>query len=266
MGLLKSITGRFADMRQRSANVEVFKKTLFDAVRDGAISDPEMKDLQSLYGDYGLTLDDLAKMRVAVYIAALAGAKADGVVTAEEEAELHKIQAFLKIEDGAIAGSRAELARLRVIAEIEAGNLPGVAVSGLVLQKNETPHWSEPGALIEERVVSRKFEGRSSGVSFRIAKGVSYRIGASRGNLISETAKLKVSHGDLIVTSWRVIFRGDKKSFTYRLDKLLDVNMFSNGVGVTGENGNPRVVMFDNDRNADIVGSILSAAVNRFES
>jgi hypothetical protein len=133
-----------------------------------------------------------------------------------------------------------------------------------VLQKAERVYWSEQGSLLEERVVRRGYEGGSHGISFRIAKGVSYRVGAHRGHLVTDKAVLPVSSGDLIVTSKRVIFRGDTKSFNFKLDKLLDVQFYSDGVRLMDDKGKPRLVQFAETGNGDVVGAILSHAVNSY--
>jgi len=264
VSILSSIKSKFADMRQRSANAAEFKAALLAAAADGAISQEEMKALQSQYAALDLTLDDLSKMRVQVYVHALRAAKADGQITAQEEQDLHQIQSFLKIPDEQIHASKVELARLRLLAELQAGNPPTIHAPNVILQRAEVPHWSEPAALLEERVVGRRYVGGSSGLSIRIMKGVSYRVGQSRGALVTDTATLAVSHGDFVVTSRRVLFRGDRKSFNYRLDKLLDAQVFKDGVRITGDNGTPRTLKWGSGRNSEIVASILSLAINRF--
>jgi hypothetical protein len=133
-----------------------------------------------------------------------------------------------------------------------------------MLQKNEVAFWCEPGNILEERVVGRRYEGGSQGVSFRIMKGVSYRVGAHRGHIVTDKAVVPVSAGHLIITNKRVIFRGDSKSFSIKFDKLLELNFYSDGVRLTDEKGKPRLVRFAEEGNTDIVGAILSHAVNKY--
>jgi hypothetical protein len=168
------------------------------------------------------------------------------------------------IPEAEIAKSKKELARLRLLTEIQQGNPPALSVPNFILQKTEVAYWAEPGSILEERVARRRYEGGSQGVSFRIAKGVSYRIGAHRGHLIADTAVVPVSAGELVITNRRVIFRGDTKSFNIRLDKLLELQFYDGGVRLTDEKGKPRVVKFAREDNIDIVGATLSHAINRF--
>jgi len=93
-------------------------------------------------------------------------------------------------------------------------------------------------------------------------KGVSYRVGSHRGHIVTDKAVMPVSEGDLVITNKRVIFRGDAKSFSSKLDKLLEINCYADGVRLTDDKGKPRVIRFAADGNADIVGAVLSYAIN----
>ncbi len=266
MGFFSGISDKIAAMRQHSKDKKEFLAGVLRAAEDGKLTDDEIKEIQSRYKELELTQDDLKGIRAQAYNAALRAAKADGVVTAEEEAELTKLQQFLMIPESEIAKSKKELARLRLLTEIQNGNPPTVRVSNVILQKTEVAHWSEPASILEERVVRRRYEGGSQGLSFRVMKGVSYRVGSHRGHIVTDTAVVPVSSGELIVTNKRVIFRGDAKSFNIRLDKLLELNFYSDGVRLTDEKGKPRVVKFADIGNTDVIGATLSYAINHFAS
>lgn len=264
MGFLSAISDKISAMRQRAKDKEAFLEALVRAADDGKLSDDEMKALESRYKELGLTEDDLKGIRAQAYNAALRAAQSDGRISADEELELNKLQEFFKIPNTEIAKSKKDLARLRLLTEIHDGNLPTASVPNVVLQKKEVPYWSEPGDLLEERVVGRRYEGGSRGVSLRIMKGVSYRIGGSRGHIVTDKAVVPVSTGQLVITNKRIIFRGDAKSFSFKLDKLLETNFYADGVRLTDDKGKPRVIRFTEEGNIDVVGAILSHAINNW--
>ena len=266
MKFINSLVAKYQESKTRRANIQEFQTELLAAASDGVLTDEEIRALDQLQTTLGISPEQIQNIRLQVYERAYRAVTSDDAVSASEEAELNKLQSYLAIPDSALQRTKQELMRFRMLAEIQQGRLPTVGVGSVILQKAETPHWSEPSELIEERVVGRRYEGRSSGVSIRIAKGVSYRVGASRGHLVVDTANVPVSSGDLILTNKRVIFRGDKKSFNYRLDKLLDVQLFQEGLRLTDSNGKPRTVKFFRRDNSDIVGSILTQTINRFMS
>lgn len=255
---------RLKGIRQHSQDKDAFKRRLIHAMADGVLSPEEIQNLDALREQLGLSDAEVRSLRVEAYHVALHAITADGAVTPEEDAELVRIQNYLGISRQDMDKTKVNLARLRLIAEIRAGNLPTAAVSGLVTQKGEQVHWVEAGSLLEERVVRRRYEGGSSGASFRIAKGASFRVGATRGTLVSDKAVVPVSTGDFIITNRRVIFRGDAKSFACKIEKLLDVSLFSDGIRITDQVGRPKTIRFSNAANADVVGMLIAHVVNNF--
>ena len=266
MGIVQAAIDKIDALRKHSADVNAFRQTLMLAVQDGHLSGIEVLKLHEEFRAYGLTLDDIKGFRAQAYVKALEVHTKDGALTKEEEKELNDIQELLKIPDSEIASSKRQLLRLRLLTEIHDGHLPVQSAPGLALQKNEAAHWLEPAGLLEDRVVSKGYVGGSQGFSFRVMKGVTYRVGASKGQLVTNTAVLKVSRGPFVVTNQRAVFQGDTKAFAFRLDKILDVHMYSDGLRITGPNGAPHTVQFDSPGNVDIVGSILSQAMNNYGS
>lgn len=266
MGIFQDLSTKIAAMWKHAKDKRAFFRAIVEAASDGRLTEQEIAQIDLGRGQLGLTDDDLKQIRVQAYSAALAAATSDGKVTADEESELIKLQAYFKIPDSEIDKPKQQLARFRLLAEIQEGNLPTTNVQNVIFQKGEQAHWSEAGDILEERVVGRRYVGGSSGVSIRIAKGVSYRVGAHRGNIVADKAVVAVSSGDFIITSKRAIFRGDKKSFALAIPKLLDVNFFSNGVRLTDDKGKPRTVKFETRGNVDIVGAVLSRVINGYSS
>lgn len=262
MGLFKFVSNKLREMKQRAKNKKQFISNVMQSIQDGELTDAEMDELTGQYKEFGITESELKKIRITAYVVASKAVKQDGVVSNEEYEKLKKIQQFLKVPDEDIQGTKQELTRLCLINEIQQGNLPTITASPVILQKSEKAHWVEPGNLLEERVINRRYEGGSRGVSIRIMKGVSYRVGAHRGHIVSETGIVPVSGGDFVITNKRAIFSGDRKSFALRIDKLLDLEMFSNGTRLTDDKGKIRQVQFNKPENTDIVGAVLAQVIN----
>jgi hypothetical protein len=266
MGIFQNLVDKYKDAKQKTLNKKEFKSALLQAAADGKLTKDETDELDKKKGELGLTDEDVRGMKAEVFAVAFSATKSDAQVTKEEEKELLDIQKYLGIADSEIEPTKKELARFRLLNEIQQGNMPTIpAVTNLITQKGEKIYWSEPCTLAEEKVIRRSYQGGSSGMSFRIMKGVSYRVGSSRGHLVSETGVVAVSEGDLILTSKRVVFRGDKKSFASKLDNILDVQLFSNGFQFSENNkAKPRLMKFKQQGNQDIIGGILSYAINHY--
>ncbi len=94
-------------------------------------------------------------------------------------------------------------------------------------------------ALTETRRKRATYQGGSSGFSFRIAKGVSYRVGGHRGTITPSAEQVTLidgadSSGVFVVTNRRGLFRGSLYNREFRWDKLIAVAVedFSEGVAV----------------------------------
>ena len=47
-----------------------------------------------------------------------------------------------------------------------------------------------------------------------------------------------------------------------KLDKLLNIEFYSDGINMSEESGKHRLVQFNETKNMDIIGSVISYAVN----
>ena len=97
------------------------------------------------------------------------------------------------------------------------------AASGFVLKACERPFLLIRGAaLIEPRATPGHWRGASQGVSFRVAKGVRYRVGQSRGTFVpGPTTPTPIDLGDALVTGRRVLFRGPQATREWLFDKMV---------------------------------------------
>ena len=93
----------------------------------------------------------------------------------------------------------------------------------LMLKKGEQVFAIGEGAgLVEPRRLPGQWVGRSQGTSFRIAKGVSYRVGANRGSCQQgEEVPTAIDFGTVTVTNQRVVFQGTKQTREWVFSKLI---------------------------------------------
>ncbi len=264
MGFLQKLIDGYRHGQEHKTKRRQFLESVTRSISDGTLTEEEMRFLQDECAKLGLEEADLKRIRVQIYDRAFAITKADGKITHSEEAELEKVRQLLGIPASELTHTDKEFRRLRLIAEIQNGNLPVAQAPNVVLQREETAHWVEPGEILEERVISRRYKGGSHGLSFRICKGVSYRVGSHRGHIVAKRAVVPISTGELVLTSKRAIFRGNAKSFNIRLDKILHVEFYRDGIQITDSGGKPKVVRFSSAANTDLVGAILGQVINRY--
>ncbi|MFE3032860.1 hypothetical protein ACFXKY_14580 [Streptomyces canus] len=114
-----------------------------------------------------------------------------------------------------------------------AGASKAIASGLIILKKNEAALWVGQASLVEPRRQPGYYSGGSAGVRLHIAKGVSYRIGASsRSYTPGPEVQTPVDQGSIIVTTRRVVFKGLKASREWVFDKLLGIDDATDGTSV----------------------------------
>lgn len=77
-------------------------------------------------------------------------------------------------------------------------------------------------SLIEPRRGPGHYQGGYSGFSFRIAKGVRYNVGGSRGTYMQgDESPMPIDTGTVTITDQRVVFQGTKHAREWSFAKLL---------------------------------------------
>lgn len=112
---------------------------------------------------------------------------------------------------------------------LETDPLPVVFGHNLILKEGERCHYTGSATHVKTKNVVVGYSGGNNGVSIRLAKGVSYRVGTSkaapiRGNVEERTP------GDLSITSKRIVFSGAKGAFDKKISSLTSMNPYSNAV------------------------------------
>src|SRR6056297_2840301 len=131
-----------------------------------------------------------------------------------------------------------EQAFLEKVSNGDFSELPESVMSNIsiILKKNETPliALADVVTLVEERV-RYTYQGGSSGVSLRIMKGVSYRVGGFKGERVPVEEQKIIDVGSLVITNKRVIFTGPKKSTSFNINKIIGIEVYDDGIRVNRE-------------------------------
>jgi len=179
----------------------------------------------------------------------------DQRLSPDEEKELDAIAKSLDVDIKLNDETRAQLQKLKLYWALENLELPGVQTQ-IVLQKSEScfiiiknVDWHELRSVRQRN----SYSGYST--SFRIAKGFYLRSGSYKP-AIHTTDELKlIDSGTLYLTNKRIIFTGIKKNSNVRLDKILNITPYSDGLEIDKETGKSPVLILP--ERADIFCIIL---------
>ena len=142
---------------------------------------------------------------------------------------------------------------------IENGDLP-VLDAGINFQKSEICYYKAMADWHELRTVTKRINYAGPSARIKIMKGLSYRVGSVSVERITSEHLQHLDSGILYVTNKRIIFTGQKKNANIKLDKILSVTPYSNGIEVVKDAGRSPVFLVP--YNADILSMTLSRVIN----
>ncbi len=264
MGLFDKIKQPFLTRKLRKQNLKELNATLWRSVADGKITDEELTQINSYFHDGDLSADEIQKALAGVFSQLVYQAISDRRVSDKEFQSLDHIADRLSVAPRLRQWMNQQIQYFRLFNVIESGgDLPIGQPQNLILQKGETCHLCIPASLYEERVIRSSYQGGSRGVSIRIMKGVSYRIGANRGQIQSERGMVCVSKGHFIVTNQRLAFSGDRKSASSVFNKLLDFQVYWDAIQYSVTNRQkPFIVSFQRNEEAELSALVISRLMN----
>jgi hypothetical protein len=111
---------------------------------------------------------------------------------------------------------------------------PAITIQGalpFMIGKDEKILWVFRDVELVEQKIKREFVGRSQGMSFRVMKGVYYRVGSFKGTPIETTQMLSIGRGILVLTDKTIYYNCQQKSLKIPFKKLISIEPYSDGVG-----------------------------------
>ncbi|MCY4465687.1 MAG: hypothetical protein OXE46_09140 [Chloroflexi bacterium] len=162
----------------------------------------------------------------------------DHLLTEHEETALTELKDLLPVAYDAMDrnGALTRVVKSAILRDITLGLIPQrQQIDGVVpfnLQKSETLVWVFQHVQYYEEKTRREFVGGSQGFSFRVTKGVYYRVGGFKGRSVETAETVHVDTGLLGVTTKHIYFAGQAKRFRINYNKIVSFEPYSDGIGV----------------------------------
>ncbi len=112
------------------------------------------------------------------------------------------------------------------------------------LMKSEVLLWVFGDVGYGEQITHREYQGSSMGVSIRIAKGVYVRPGSFRGRTVETTSMEHTDDGLFALTTKHIYFKGQNKAFRVRLDKIVSLDPYQDGLGIMRDTARAKPEVF----------------------
>ncbi len=110
-------------------------------------------------------------------------------------------------------------------------NFKGVE-SPVILRPGEELLFTLPNVTLKEPRAVRKSSGGYAGPSFRIAKGVYFRMGRFGSTSTSSQEIKDLDRGVLTITNQRFMFSGNMKTVNLDIRKIMQIDPFRDGIGL----------------------------------
>jgi hypothetical protein len=155
-------------------------------LRGSTPADQLARDARAIADAHFLVADECRSLAIARFQGAVEDALDDRLLSKEEEGKIDALMSEFALSNVDIGACAERLVKAKILREVDDGVVKprqeGQRHNTVNLQKNEVVLWTFENVELHEIQSRTSYVGASHGVSFRIARGVYYRIGAFKGN------------------------------------------------------------------------------------
>lgn len=241
----------------RPGYVREFQQAVREAVQDGMLTEQEIAELERMREELHIGETALAEIRQDLYVAAFHAIAEKDSIRDDEWDALEHIQDYLGLEDAEIAPTKKELYRLRILSELQNGNMPVMQDDALRLKQGEVLHWKERVELLRPGK-GKKMEFR--GITLPLLILPKLRLGTTQEQAVD--GWVKQDSGELYVTSKALLFAGAKETQRIPFSSVALVRCFTSGIRIDEKQKPPRFFMYNQKENARLTGSIVVSAMD----
>lgn len=235
------IPAESAGARLREASLRHHAEQLALALQDERPTEETVAAVRQMEGRLGLTEAELAASRapvLAAHIDFLIGDK-EAPAAAIAPASSRAIRAYASafgFDLSAHPEVAGRLAKGEARWEAEFGELP-VVDCGMILGRGEVCHWSSEAELLQMKRVTVGLTYGGPSVRIPIMRGLSWRMGSYRGMRHTEDRLVSIDHGTVYITNRRILFNGPLKNLAVKLERIIDLTGYKDGIGVDQPTG-----------------------------
>lgn len=137
------------------------------------------------------------------------------------------------------------------------GNFPRIDVD-IRLGGDEACYLQAEAVWQQMKTVTRSHGYVGGSVSFRVARGVSFRVGRAVPVKTVSNELTPISAGVLYITNQRVIFLGSLRSTEMKLSAIVDVVPYDDAVEIVRARGKPDVFLLDTLAHNELARALLA--------
>ncbi len=229
---------------------ELYKSSFNELVKDGSIDESEKEKLLKIKNELCLSNELIDKIETeSKFLFASNFIKekiSDGRLSPEEMSELEKISKNLGVNFKMDEGTKAQLEKYKLYWLIENGDIPVKEVD-VALQNNERCYFYTKCDFLEVRKVTERVNYDGLTYRLKLTKNFHYKFGSIKPRKMESNQLVQIDTGSLYLTNKRLIFIGDNMSKSIKLQKILSITPYTDGVEITKDSGKNPIYRFEND-------------------
>ncbi len=242
------------------------RKVFSSIIADEMISDIGLVRLNRFYRNNNIKEESLNFVRNEAFRQA-AHLEIIGQGTAKQETYwLLNLAIRLGISPDLLDWLEEEVSTLTILNHIQTcdfSDIPRVKPESAILKPDEYAFAELPAMLVEENAINPEYAGGLAGISFRLARGIRYRIGEKKSELLLRSDISPSGEGYLILTNQRMIFSG-ATLISIDIGTLFGTRIFADSIQfATIKDEKLTTVGFKDPLATEYCGVVLSRALNK---
>jgi hypothetical protein len=173
-------------------------------------------------------------------------------ITEDQEGRINELMKAFGVKVSDLNGTGHRLAKASILRQLAEGKLPSslptIADNPINLERGEAIIWVLRDAAYFTTRTRTQYVGGSHGISFRLTRGVYYRIGAFKGEPIQTQYLSHEGNGDFVITNLNVYFLSPSKVLKLPIRKIVAIQPHSNGLTISRDgssNTQPAIFTLD---------------------
>lgn len=247
------------------AKKESFKKAMEDVVSDGVVSKEEEVFLEQMKLNLGIDEEYAnhthTKASSRILHEFIKNAISDKRLSPEEEVELNRLGKNLNF-DNVLFDKPTEklLNQYRLFWQIENGDVPTIEPD-INLTRGEKCYYKTDATWNELRKQTQRINYSGPTMRIKLAKGVYWRAGSVQAKVISTEEYKNLDDGTLYLTSKRLIFIGSRSNKNIRLNKVLNLVPYKDGIDIIKDSGKSPFLGFND---TEVFSMLLGRAIKDY--
>lgn len=253
---------------QEEVASKLYRESLDEALEDANISKEEKDFLQEVRKSLKLPdklahqIENEAKQnKIQTF---LEDTLKDERLSPEEEEQLYTLADNLNVELNLKEKTKQWLQRYKLYWLVENGTIPEIDAD-IHLYKKEKCYYITDVEYYERKKKTNRLRYAGPTARIKLAKGIYWRMGDLGFQPTGTEELTQIDRGQLYITSHRVIFKGSKESTMIRLNRILDFELYENGLEIQKNSGKNPFFGF-NPQDPRLFAMILNRAIEDYNN